>query len=62
MNYRGRVLRQRLVMGLMYTVPGRPQLGHHSPGAPHSAREANGREEGFQARIQSWLENYLCLV
>ena len=49
-------------MGLMYTVPGRPQLDHNSPGAPHSAREANGREEGVQARIQRWLENYLCLV
>ena len=49
-------------MGLMYTVPGRPQLGHHSAWVPRSAREASGREEGVQARMQRRLENYLCLV
>lgn len=62
MNYRGRVLRKRQVMGLIYTVPGRPKLGHHGPWAPHSVREANEREEGVQERVQWGLETYLCLV
>lgn len=48
---RGGVPRKEEVMGLVYTVPGRPQLGHHNPRAPHSVREADEKEEGISAGI-----------
>lgn len=51
-------------MGLVCTVPGRPQLGHYGLWAPESVRETNERGEGIQermTRVQS-CRKYLCVL